>query len=75
MATSFYNEKNDDIAQDLVNVLVECECEVLDFLAHLKPQDGENLQFDDDTSEEVEAEEGADAVAEGGEGGESVTDG
>ncbi|KAK5136145.1 hypothetical protein LTR08_003982 [Meristemomyces frigidus] len=72
LATSFYNEKNDDIAQDLVNVLVECECEVPEFLAHLKPQDGETLQFDDDTDEEVEGEEGADAVAEGD---EPVTDG
>lgn len=48
LATSFYNEKDEDLAQDLVNVLVECDCEVPDFLQHLVPEDGK-ANFDDDS--------------------------
>jgi ATP-dependent RNA helicase DDX3X len=55
LATSFYNDRNEDLAQELVNVLVECECEVPDFLSHLKPEEGAALQFDDDTDDEAEA--------------------
>ncbi|KAK5114203.1 hypothetical protein LTR85_010268 [Meristemomyces frigidus] len=65
LATSFYNDRDEDIAQHLVNVLVECECEVPEFLSHLKPEEGAKIEFDDDTDdeaeEEAEAAEGADA--------------
>lgn len=40
LATSFYNERDGDLAKNLVKVLIECECEVPDFLAHLVPDDG-----------------------------------
>lgn len=66
-ATSFYNDRNEDIAQDLVNVLVDCECKVPDFLSHLKPEDGK-IEFDDDTDDEAEAE--GEAAAEGGDAGD-----
>ncbi|KAI7567401.1 DEAD/DEAH box RNA helicase [Hortaea werneckii] len=51
LATSFYNDRNEELAQDLVKVLIECECEVPDFLAHLIPEDGK-IEFDDDTDED-----------------------
>lgn len=65
LATSFYNDRNDDIAQDLVNNLIECDCEVPDFLQHLVPEDG-NLNFDDDSDDEAAGEGGA---AEGADAG------
>ena len=41
-ATSFYNSRNDDLAGDLVNILLECDqrANVPDFLAHLIPENG-----------------------------------
>lgn len=67
LATSFYNERNEDVSQELVNVLVECECEVPDFLNHLKPEEGSALQFNDDTDDEGDAD--ADANGDAGFGG------
>ncbi|KAF2724658.1 DEAD/DEAH box RNA helicase [Polychaeton citri CBS 116435] len=52
LATSFYTDRNEDIAQDLVNCLLECDCEVPEFLCHLKPQEGETINFHDDSDEE-----------------------
>ena len=72
LATSFYNERNEDIAQELVNVLVECECEVPDFLSHLKPEEGGAIQFDDDTDDEAEVEMGDAAGGFGDDGGAPV---
>lgn len=41
-ATSFYDPaRNEDIAQDLVNTIAECECPIPEFLAHLTPQSAE----------------------------------
>lgn len=66
LATSFYNDRNDDIAQDLVNVLVECDQEVPDFLEQYKPEEGNKIDFDDDTDEEGEAEGGENGAWGGG---------
>ncbi|KAF2773871.1 DEAD-domain-containing protein [Teratosphaeria nubilosa] len=55
LATSFYNERNEDIAEELVKVLVEMGCEVPEFLAHLKPE-SETIDFDDDSDDEGESE-------------------
>ena len=66
LATSFYNDRNEDIAQDLVNVLVECDCSVPDFLSHLVPEEGATLQFDDDTDDEAEDGDAAVADNDGG---------
>ncbi|KAF2860535.1 DEAD-domain-containing protein, partial [Piedraia hortae CBS 480.64] len=49
-ATSFYNERNEDLAPELVKVLIECGCEVPDFLEQYKPE-GE-LDFEDNSDEE-----------------------
>jgi ATP-dependent RNA helicase DDX3X len=58
LATSFYNERNDDIAQELVNVLVDCDCPVPDFLSQYVPEDGK-VNFDDDSDDEDGAGEDA----------------
>ncbi|KAK3635451.1 hypothetical protein LTR56_014735 [Elasticomyces elasticus] len=65
LATSFYTDRDEELQQDLVNILVECECEVPEFLAHLKPEEGAAVDFDDDTDDEAEVEEtaGEDGVA------------
>lgn len=71
LATSFYNDRNEDIAEDLVKILMECDCEVPDFLNHLCPEDGK-ITFDGDATDD-EAEDGEDdtgdswgAAADGG---------
>lgn len=66
LATSFYDEERDsDLAQDLVNCLVECDCQVPEFLSHLVPEEGK-IRFDDDTDDEAEI--GGDIKAEPGSG-------
>ncbi|PGH12646.1 hypothetical protein AJ79_04144 [Helicocarpus griseus UAMH5409] len=51
LATSFYNhDRNEDIAGDLVKILMECNQPVPDFLESEKP-DGE-ITFNDDTDDE-----------------------
>ncbi|KAJ5555042.1 DEAD/DEAH box RNA helicase [Penicillium sp. DV-2018c] len=50
MATSFYNERNEDIAEDLVKNLIECKQHVPEFLEQYRPE-GE-LVFDDDSEDE-----------------------
>ena len=74
LATSFYNERSEDMAQDLVNVLVECDCAVPEFLQHLTPEDGK-IQFDDDTDDEEEANANGDGGFGDGFGGENAEGG
>lgn len=67
LATSFYNDRNEDVAQDLVNVLVECDCEIPEFLQHLTPEDVDNINFDDNSDDEAGGEaDGFAAPAESG---------
>lgn len=54
LATSFFNEKNEDIAEDLVRILLETKQEVPDFLDQWKPEDENVLDFNDDSDEEGE---------------------
>lgn len=61
LATSFYNDRNEDLAQELVNVLVECECEVPDFLSQYMPEAGK-IMFADDTDDEADAAEAGDGL-------------
>lgn len=65
LATSFYNDRNEDIAQDLVNTLIECDCRVPDFLQHLVPEDGKVI-FDDDSQPDTNGENGDAANGSGG---------
>lgn len=62
MATSFYNDNNEDIAEALTMILLETKQEVPDFLDGYNPENVEDLQFDDETDNEGEADEaGGDA--------------
>ena len=70
MATSFFNEKNEDLAPDLVRLLLETHQEVPDFLEQWKPDDVSKLDFEDDTDEE-DATAGATAGAIAGEAGDA----
>lgn len=64
LATSFYNERNEDIAEDLVKILVESKQDVPEFLEQYKPENAEAIDFEDDSDAEDEAG-GADGDAWG----------
>jgi ATP-dependent RNA helicase DDX3X len=55
-ATSFYNDRNEDIAEDLVKILLESKQEIPDFLEDKKPADPENIEWHDGTDDEDEAD-------------------
>ena len=55
-ATTFYNERNEDLGPALVNILLESKQPVPDFLEHFKPESGE-AEFHDDTGDEEEDED------------------
>ena len=61
MATSFYNDRNEDIAEALTKLLVENHQVVPDFLESYKPENEKDLKFDDDTDEEGDNAAGGDA--------------
>ena len=65
LATSFYNDRNEDIAESLVKLLLETKQEIPDFLSSFVPEDPTKLEFDDDTDNEGE-EDMAPAAAVGG---------
>ncbi|KAL8873133.1 MAG: hypothetical protein Q9174_001349 [Haloplaca sp. 1 TL-2023] len=71
LATSFYNDKNDSIAEDLVKLLLESKQEIPDFLEDVKPEDGK-LEFDDDSGAEEEEEAAGDSLGGGGWGGDEA---
>jgi ATP-dependent RNA helicase DDX3X len=50
LATSFYNDRNDEIATDLVKVLMETNQEVPEFLEEFKPE-GDDVTFDEGDSD------------------------
>ena len=54
VATSFYTQNNEDIAEPLTKLLIENDQQVPDFLEAFKPDHGEPITFDDDTDTEVE---------------------
>ncbi|KAJ0425991.1 DEAD/DEAH box RNA helicase [Aspergillus carlsbadensis] len=69
LATSFYCEKDADIAADLVKILIESKQKVPDFLEQYKPQDtvvNFHDDTDDESSDEAENEGNGDSVAWGG---------
>lgn len=72
MSTSFYNERNEDIAEALTKLLVETKQVVPDFLESYKPENDQELKFDDDTDEEGDDTAGGDG-AWGGQ--KQITDG
>ncbi|KAL8922796.1 MAG: hypothetical protein Q9208_004921 [Pyrenodesmia sp. 3 TL-2023] len=74
LSTSFYNEKNESIAEDLVRLLMETKQEIPDFLEAFKPEEGD-LNFHDDSGEEEDAAAGAADGGDGGWGAETKADG
>lgn len=54
LATSFYNESNEDLAQSLVNILLETNQEIPDFLAQYKPEGGQP-EFEDESDSDEDA--------------------
>jgi ATP-dependent RNA helicase DDX3X len=50
-ATSFFNDRNDDIGEDLCKILIESKQEVPDFLEQFKPADGD-IEWHDGTDDE-----------------------
>lgn len=55
-ATSFFNDRNDELGPKLVKLLIETNQVVPDFLETHKPTDPENLKWNDGTDEESETE-------------------
>ena len=58
LASSFYNERNEDIAEPLTKLLVENNQVVPDFLKAFMPDDSQVVTFDDDTDNEDETNDG-----------------
>jgi ATP-dependent RNA helicase DDX3X len=70
LATSFYNERNDELAPDLVKILMETDQEVPDFLEEFKPLDGAVTFEEGDSDEEDDGGFGGAApAADGGDAG------
>ncbi|KAL8842083.1 MAG: hypothetical protein Q9170_000687 [Blastenia crenularia] len=63
LSTSFYNDKDEGVAEDLVRLLLETEQEVPDFLADFKPS-GE-LDFHDNSADEDD-QDATTGAADGG---------
>lgn len=51
-ASSFFNDRNDDIGEDLVKLLIESKQEVPDFLQQHVPDDPNSIEWHDGTDDE-----------------------
>lgn len=51
-ATSFYNDRNEDIGEDLVKILLESKQEIPDFLEQFKPENPDTIEWRDGTDDE-----------------------
>ena len=72
LATSFYNERNEDIAPELTKILLETKQDIPDFLEQYLPEGGTDavLKFDADSDDEEDGDgAGADGAAGGNGGG------
>lgn len=69
MATSFYNDKDEPIADALIKILLECSQEIPDFFSEKIPEEGEPIAFDDESGDEDDEEEGG--ATNGAEGGDA----
>jgi len=68
-ATSFYNERDEDLAPHLVKLLVENSQPIPDFLEQYKPEEGAAIDWDDASLDGEEAEEGGENGENGNAGG------
>ncbi|KAF2823395.1 DEAD-domain-containing protein [Ophiobolus disseminans] len=74
-ATSFFNDRNDDIGEDLCKILIESKQDIPDFLEQFKPEDPTQIDWHDGTDDESDGIGGGfgdDAGA--GFGGEATTE-
>lgn len=60
VATSFFNDRNEDLAPDLVKILLESKQTVPDFLEQFMPEDPNAINWHDGTDDESE-----DGIGEG----------
>lgn len=51
-ATSFFNDRNDDIGEDLCKILIESKQDIPDFLEQFKPENPDNIEWHDGTDDE-----------------------
>ncbi|KAF2034374.1 DEAD-domain-containing protein [Setomelanomma holmii] len=51
-ATSFYNDRNEDLGEDLCKILIESKQEIPDFLEQFKPEDPSQINWHDGTDDE-----------------------
>ena len=58
VATSFYNDRNEDLAEDLAKILTETKQIIPDFLEQYKPANPDSIEWGDES--DGEDEEGAD---------------
>ncbi|KAJ5632818.1 ATP-dependent RNA helicase ded1 [Penicillium lividum] len=65
IATSFYNKRDEELAYDLVKILLETNQVIPDFLEAYRPEDNE-VKFDDDTDNEDDNQGGDDAASNAG---------
>ena len=83
-ASSFFNDRNEDIGEDLVKILLESKQEVPDFLQQFMPEDPNTIEWHDGTDDESDNgldagfggdTTGVDAGFGGDTGGASIGDG
>ena len=65
-ATSFYNERDEELAPHLVKLLVENNQPIPDFLEQYKPEEGAAIDWDDASIDGEEAEDGGENGETGG---------
>ncbi|KAL9114243.1 MAG: hypothetical protein Q9227_001665 [Pyrenula ochraceoflavens] len=70
-AYSFYNTRDEDLANDLVKILIESNQKVPDFLEQYKPAEDVGLEFDDDSDAEQANGDAGEAGADAGEAGDA----
>jgi ATP-dependent RNA helicase DDX3X len=51
-ATSFYNDRNEDLGEDLCKILIESKQNIPDFLEQFKPEDPTQINWHDGTDDE-----------------------
>ncbi|MCJ1285908.1 hypothetical protein MMC26_005250 [Xylographa opegraphella] len=61
IATSFYNDRNEDLAEDLAKILTEAKQNVPEFLEQYKPENPDSIEWGDESDgEDEDAADGGD---------------
>jgi ATP-dependent RNA helicase DDX3X len=69
LATSFYNDRDEPMADFLVKTLIECKQHVPDFLQSHLPENPNDIDFNDDSGAEEEENETANGNENGADAG------